>query len=186
MEGDENTESPSFSPSSKEFIAIATIGRPSGLQGGCRLFNYGKTLESIALPYELGVGLKKPTKQVILGELIQQKRGFKAFFQGYLSREEIETLKNHNLFIARNELPAKDREEYYHFELEGLKVLCDNTGDFCGKVIAVYNYPTTDALEIQKQDGTSFLIPFNQETVKNIRMKEQNIVVSFTAIKDLM
>lgn len=183
---DSSTSSKSPEDYESEYIAIATIGRPVGLDGWCRVFTFGNTLEKIELPYSLRAGIKNPTVTVMLKELGQDTKGYRGLFEGYGSRESIDTLKKFQLFVEKDKLPLHKHDEFYHFELEGMKVFCNESKECIGKVIHVHNYPTVDALEVKKISGCTFIVPMTEEAIKRIDRNSREIIISDSTVEELL
>ena len=169
-----------------EFIAIATVGRAVGLNGWCRIVTFGSTLENVKIPYTISAGLKKPEVSVTLIELRKDAKGYKGLFAGYDTREEVESLKNRQLFFEREKLPITRENEFYHFELEGMEVFNTGNNEYVGKVEHIYNYPTVDALEVRKADGSKFIIPMSQQAIEKIDKESKKIFVNESAIEELL
>lgn len=171
----------------EEHIAIARIGKPVGLKGLCRIIPFGRTLEKIELPYKLMSGREYPERNVILEELHHSsKNQYKGIFREFNSKELIDSLKNSILFIEEKRLPQNDAEVFYHFELEGMKVVSWDSRDNIGIVVKVFNYPTVDALEVRRENGYTFIIPMTKESVKKIDAKENVIFVSDSVMEELL
>lgn len=169
-----------------EHIAIATIGRPVGLDGWCRLFPFGNTLGNVLIPFSLEAGVDTPQKSVELIELNKDAKGFKGRFKGYTKREAVDTLKNCQLFINRDQMPGKQPDEYYHFELEGLAVYNNKTKERIGTVIKVHNYPTMDALEVQKKSGYTYIVPMTKEVITQIESDTGTVFINASVIDELL
>jgi 16S rRNA processing protein RimM len=183
-------DSPASNHSSEAFesehIAIAAIGRPVGLDGWCRLFPFGNTLGNVLIPFSLEAGVDTPQISVELIELNKDAKGFKGLFKGYTEREAVDTLKNYQLFINRDQMPGKQPDEYYHFELEGLAVCNNKTEERIGTVIKVHNYPTMDALEVQKESGYTYIVPMTKEVITQIDSDTGTIFINASVIDELL
>jgi 16S rRNA processing protein RimM len=171
----ENTES---SPRRKpgDSVAVATVGRPVGLDGWCRIFPFGSTVEKVKLPYRFLLSDSRTQKHVTLKKIRREPGGCRALFEEFVTREAVDTIKNYQLMIQKEDLPALEAGEFYHFELEGLKVFTD-TDKYVGTVTEVHNYPTTSALEITKENGGSLIVPITDEGVKEINREAGTIII---------
>lgn len=169
-----------------EYITIGAIGRPVGLDGWCRIITFGSTLSEMKLPASILVGNKLPEKSVTIVKKRMEPKGLKAVFDSYSDKDSVDTLKNFQIFLEKENLPKNQDDEYYHFELEGMGVYGQNEGEYIGKVTHVHNYPTVDALEIKRDSGYSFTIPLNKETVVEINKEEQRIIVSNSILNELL
>lgn len=186
MESDSEDTSELPETGSTELIAIATVGRPVGLKGWCRIFTFGSTLEEAELPYTMTAGFENPEVSVTLKELRKDTKGFKGLFEGYETREGAESLRNRKLFIEREKLPLTRENEFYHFELEGMSVHNNGDNACIGKVSHVYNYPTVDALEVSREDGSALIIPMNEQVIERIDKENKKIYVNDSALEELM
>ena len=170
-----------------ELIAVASIGKPIGLDGWCRIFPFGKTLKKCALPLMVYAGKDNLYKTIILNELYPHNKGYKGLFSQYNTKDSTDSLKNYQLYIEKSHLPPKDDDEYYHFELENMTVLCSETKKYIGKVSAVYNYPTVDAIEIKKKDNNSnIVVPLTKEIIKTVDLQNREMHVVIYLIEDLL
>lgn len=99
-----------------------------------------------------------------------------ARIEGVTSREAAEKLKNTNLYVPRSVLPEVEEETYYHSDLIGLTVL-DSNKTPVGHVKEVHDFGAGILLEIEQAGQKTFLIPFKQETVPVVDLKEGHIQV---------
>ena len=86
---------------------------------------------------------------------------------------EIEYLKNTDLYIDQSDLPAL-KDDYYLFELEDLNVYVDDK--HVGQVIEVFK-PAQTLLRI-KLDDREILLPFVDAFVKSVSLKDKRIDVN--------
>ncbi len=167
-------------------IAVARVGKPVGLQGLCRLFSFGDYLSKIELPKKVFVGNNRAVEQ---RELISLKkmdeRSFRAGFTGYSDRDEVDTLKNNFLYISKDDLPDTDEDEFYFYQLVGLPVE-DETGETIGKIVEVFNFPTTDAIEVKLTKGKKILVPFRKDTITAVLLDEKRVIVESETLEDLL
>ncbi|MGD9200743.1 MAG: ribosome maturation factor RimM [Chitinispirillia bacterium] len=169
-----------------ELIAIGSIGKPIGLFGWCRIFPIGKTLERCSLPLRVHAGKDNYYKTIVLSELYPYKKGYRGLFSQYNAKDSVDSLKNYQLYLERVHLPPKDDNEYYHFELEKMVVLCSDTKKYIGKVSAVYNYPTVDAIEIKKDDNLNIVVPLTKKIIKTVDLQNREIHIVASLIEDLL
>ena len=92
-------------------------------------------------------------------------------------RAAAEALRGVELFVARGALPAPEKEEYYHADLIGLRAE-DVEGRALGTVHAIHNYGAGDVIEIARPDGDTILLPFTRETVPQVEIDEERVVVA--------
>jgi 16S rRNA processing protein RimM len=98
-------------------------------------------------------------------------------FSGIDDRNQAEALKGIELFVAREQLPATEEDEFYHADLIGLEAQ-DSEGRVLGKIAAIHNYGASDVVEIIRSDGDSVLLAFTRETVPVIDIANGRVIVA--------
>lgn len=167
-------------------IAIATVGRPIGLDGWCRIFPHGNTLLATSIPLQVKAGPEKPEITLTLRELSKDGKGYRGRFEGYANWERVDTVKNYQLFMPKENLPDNQPDEYYHFELEGMAVYRKGENEPIGTVINVHNYPTVDALEVAMKKGNRCIVPMTKDTVKKIDKESRAVIIDDAALEELL
>ncbi len=138
-------------------IALAAVAGAHGVKGEVRLKLFSDSIESLSRQKKLYVGgVERRLLFVRDGG-----KGAVARFEGIADRSAVEALRGSLVEIDRTALPALEEGEYYHADLVGLPVV-DGAGDAVGMVKSVENYGAGDLLEIQREDGTTTLIPFRE------------------------
>jgi len=100
-----------------------------------------------------------------------------ARLKGITDRAAAERLRNTDLYVARERLPAPEPEEFYYADLIGLRAE-DNAGKTIGVVVAVHNFGAGDILEIAPAGGgDTVMLPFSTAAVPNVEIAAGRIVV---------
>lgn len=95
-----------------------------------------------------------------------------ASIEGITTREAAEALRNTELYIAADKLPAPEEGEYYIKDLIGLEARLLN-GEPMGIVHALHNFGAGDIIEIALKDtGKTEMYPFDDETVPEIHQED--------------
>ncbi|HRA94841.1 MAG TPA: ribosome maturation factor RimM [Aestuariivirga sp.] len=117
-------------------------------------------------------------KQFEISKLKAAKDDFIASFKNVNDRNEAETLRGVELFVAREKLPKLKTHEAYAHDLMGLDVVLEN-GSKLGKLVAMPNYGAGDLLEVAI-DGKAetVLIPFTSAFVPQEDFSTGRIVVN--------
>ncbi len=89
------------------------------------------------------------------------------------------------MYIAKENLPDTKEDEFYFYQLVGLDVESE-TGETIGQVVEVFNFPTTDAIEVKLTKGKKVLVPFRKETITAVLLEEKKIVVERETLEDLI
>jgi 16S rRNA processing protein RimM len=170
---------------SGNFTALGRVGKPIGLTGECRIVPFGETITNASLPFTVWVGTPRDKKQIVLKSIKSAGKGIlKGRIEGITDRDSIDLLKNQFLYIETDLLPETEEDEYYFHELEGLKVE-NEMGELVGKIVAVHNFPTTDAIEIKVQNGEKVIFPFRKETVLAVELGEK-VIIEGSFLDDLI
>ena len=99
-----------------------------------------------------------------------------ARLSGVEDRNAAEALKGLRLYIGREQLPKPKRGEWYAADLIGLKVE-KTDGSPMGRVKSVPNYGAGDLIEVEREGGTSFFLPFTKRVVPEVDVEGGRIVV---------
>ena len=97
-------------------------------------------------------------------------------FKGIADRNGAESLKGQRLYVPRAALPEPEENEFYLADLIGLGVV-DTNGTALGTVKGVHNFGAGDVVEIEGADGMTEFIPFSEEAVPVVDLKNRRIVV---------
>jgi len=81
------------------------------------------------------------------------------------------------IWIDKNRQVELDEGEYYFSDLLNCTVVSED-GKKLGKVSEILEQPASHILEVEKENGKKFLIPFIKEFVKEVDLKNKKIVVS--------
>ncbi|MFW6245463.1 MAG: ribosome maturation factor RimM [Fibrobacterota bacterium] len=171
----------------QEHIAIAAIRRAIGLEGYCAVEPFGETFGQLKPPVAVLIGSDDSGLQETVLEKVQERpRGFVALFSAAHDRTEAEKLNGKKIHIVQDLLPPLQEGDYYHFELEGLSVVSDETGEVLGVVKDVVNLPSTDAFDVSLKDGHEVLIPYNQDAVLKVEKETGRIIVRWSYLEELL
>lgn len=95
--------------------------------------------------------------------------------EGVSTRDEAEGLKGYDVSVARDELPALEKGEYYFFELIGVEVR-DEEGKELGKISHIFATGSNDVYEVRGPMG-EILIPAMEGVVVGLDMAKKRMTV---------
>lgn len=98
---------------------------------------------------------------------------------GIDDRNAAQAYKGRHVAISRDALPALEEDEFYHADLIGLQVINQQQVDF-GQVVDVLQTGANDVLVV-KQGERERLIPFIDQTVLEVDLKQKLIAVDWDA-----
>ena len=101
---------------------------------------------------------------------------FVASLKGLADREAAEALRGTKLFVPRSALPPPEEGVYYEADLIGLAA---KTGEeqLLGVVEAMHDYGAGSFLEIKPAKGKSFMVPFKDAFVPDVKIAEGTVTL---------
>jgi len=155
-------------------ICVARIGAAHGVRGAVKLWTF--TEDPLAVQAYGPLITKDGSRQFEVATAREAKGHLVATLKGVATREEAERLNGIELYVARDQLPATDDDEYYHADLIGLAAV--TAGDApLGRVIAIHNFGAGDIIEIAPPHGPTLLLPFTNAVVPTVDLAAGRVVV---------
>lgn len=163
----------------KNFICIASVGKPRGLKGEFFLNSFCYPKDNILEYSKFYIQDNKiPDFEIEYIKKINSK--FCAKVKNINDIENIKNLTNLNIYIDKQELPILKNKEAYWFELTNMEVIDKDSGDILGIVSSLNNYGAQDCLEVKPTDNSvdklKRLIPYiKDEFIESIE-RDKNII----------
>ena len=155
-------------------ICVARIGAAHGVRGAVKLWTF--TEDPLAVQAYGPLITKDGSRQFEVATAREAKGHLVATLKGVATREEAERLNGIELYVARDQLPATDDDEYYHADLIGLAAV--TAGDApLGRVIAIHNFGAGDIIEIAPPHGPTLLLPFTNAVVPTVDLAGGRVVI---------
>ena len=160
-----------------ERVCVARIGAAHGVRGEVRLWSFTEAPEAVA-----GYGpleSKDGTRRFEIASMRAAKDHFVARLKGIDDRNAAETLRNVDLYVPRQRLPAIDEDDtFYIADLVGLDAVTADSAAL-GKVTAVHNFGAGDIIEIAPTSGGApLMLSFTAANVPAVDVKAGRIVVA--------
>ncbi len=149
-------------------IRIGSITGGHGLQGWVKVFSYTDPVDAILeySPWILRKGKTEQKVEVTNGR-IQGKR-LLAHIKGVSNRDEADALSGYEIHLDREQLPELEENEFYWFQLEGLKVRNKQNVVF-GHVDHLFETGSNDVLVVKADqdsvDDKERLIPYVEDAI---------------------
>jgi 16S rRNA processing protein RimM len=157
-------------------VCVARLGAAHGVRGEVKLWSFTADPGAVAGygPFETADG-----RVVEIEALRPAKEFFVARLKGVADRTAAEALRNAELFVPRERLPApEDSDEFYHTDLIGLAVV-DASGVALGSVVALHNFGAGDIIEVRRAESRdTVMLPFTQAAVPEIDVAGGRVVVA--------
>ncbi len=160
-----------------ELIAYGKVIKPHGLSGEVKVLPFSgenssfKNFSNIYISKEI----KNPPKFVI-SRSRNQKNHIIVKLENIDSIDDAERLKGLTVFINREELPEKEDDEYYWFELIGMEVFNQND-ELIGKVKEIIDNTAQPILVINNKSD-EYLVPMVDKFVESIDLENSKIVIN--------
>jgi 16S rRNA processing protein RimM len=156
-------------------VCVAQIGAAHGLKGEMRLRAFTATPDGFAQYGPLET--EDRSRRLEIESLRTAGRDFIVRFRGITDRSGAEALRNVNLYIAREILPAASEDEFYHADLIGL-VAVTPAGEPFGDVTGIHNFGAGDIIELRlAATGETLMLPFDARNVPVVDIVGGCIVV---------
>jgi 16S rRNA processing protein RimM len=149
------------------WLRAGRVGKPHGLDGSFYVIEPKPQLldagQSLVLRGEaIRVAARKGTDQRPIIRL-----------DGLRDRDAIEVLRGEELFAAREDAPELDEDEWWAEDLEGCTVRA--SGRMIGAVSRLVALPSCEALEIERADGQTLLVPLVSGAVRSVDVEQREI-----------
>jgi 16S rRNA processing protein RimM len=155
-------------------ICVARIGAAHGVRGAVKLWTF--TEDPLAVQHYGPLATKDGTRRFEVTHAREANGHLVATLKGIATREEAERLNGVELYIARDQLPETDEDEYYHADLIGLAAVTADDAPI-GRVIAIHNFGAGDIIEIAPSDGATMLLPFTNAVVPTVDLAGGRVVI---------
>jgi 16S rRNA processing protein RimM len=171
----------------REWIAIAVVKRPVGLEGFCAVEPFGDTFATLVPPCTVRIGSDPETAtEVGIDKILSLPKEYRCRFSTAIDRTAAELLRGKVLYVERGALAARKSNEYFHFELVGMEVCDDGDGSRIGRVTAVHNYPSVDTVEVEREKGPGILLPLNGAAIAGIDRDGGRITARHSFLEEIL
>jgi 16S rRNA processing protein RimM len=159
-------------------ICVARIGAAHGVRGAVKLWTF--TEDPLAVKHYGPLTTKDGLRQFEVTHAREASGHLVATLKGIATRDDAERLNGVELYIARDQLPKTDEDEYYHADLIGLAAVTP-ANEAIGCVIAIHNFGAGDIIEIAPPHGATMLLPFTNAVVPTVDLAAGRVVIELPA-----
>lgn len=168
---------------------MARVMGPHGIRGLVKIKFFG---EDPSLLDECGPLFDEKGRAFQLHLKNPQKDMWLAEIEGILDRTAVENLGKFNLYMDKetirthvmgstsdnmNNPEDQNVEEYLYSDLIGLEVRMQKNNSVLGRISGVENHGASDLIEVKNANGIGFLIPFTNDVVPVVNIKEGYVLV---------
>lgn len=166
---------------------LVTIGKcikPHGLGGEIRV----KPITDFPERFEQTESVfahqsKDPVRPLEIEGVREHHGGFLIKFVGVDSLTEAEKLRGHFLAVPDDELVELEEDEYWHWELEGLKAFAPD-GTPLGVLKEVVQSPAHDLYLVETPEGQTHWVPAVRQYVPDINIEEGRVTIILPELED--
>ena len=159
-------------------ISFGKISKVHGLSGEVKLFPFSRQLDNISTLERIFI-IKtpgsSPTELLITNRRVH-KNSAVLKIKGIDSIEEAEKLVGSVVHIEDTDLIELEDDEYYWFDLIGLKVYTDK-GEYVGTVESLIDR-SLQSLLVVKNEEREHLIPLTEPIVQKVNLDESKIIIN--------
>jgi 16S rRNA processing protein RimM len=153
------------------FIAVGYVRGPHGLDGELKVESLSDNPER----FTIGAVFRAGDSSVTIRSLRSHRGALLVGFDGVDRREQADKLRGLYLEIPEAALATLDTDEYYRFQLIGLKVR-DMGGNVLGRLEEVLDTGANDVY-IVRNENSELLVPAIEAVVKEVDLAAGTMVV---------
>lgn len=160
----------------EDFFRIGVITKPHGLKGEVKVFPTTDDAKRFKK-------LKKCIIRTKKGDIEAEKKSCKFFknlvilsFVGYDDINEVEALRNCDIYVSREDAVPLEEGEYYISDVIGSDVYEDN-GSHLGTVEDVLQTGANDVFIVAMENGKELLVPVINDCVIEIDTESRKVIV---------
>lgn len=130
------------------YVVLGKLTSPHGVKGWLKVYAYTSPIDSIFDYSEWWVRQGETLKQLTIVQGRRQGKGLVVQLKGIDDRDAAEALAQADIVMPKSELPELADEEYYWYELEGLKVYT-LAGECLGQVSYLFETGANDVMVVR-------------------------------------
>lgn len=140
-----------------EKLLVGKIANTQGLKGHLKIFPYTTDKEEFE---EFGYLMieKEGDQKFEISSIRYQKNMVIVLFEGFNNINEVEKYKNREVYFLREDLGEMDEDTFMYSEVIGYEVI-DEVEGAVGKVKSVNSGAVHDLIVVEKENGSTFMIP---------------------------
>lgn len=158
-------------------VPVGKIVRAHGVRGGVKLYAYGESLwlQQAGAKLFLQPASQSRRSELTLARVRPQGKFLLAEFKELTSMDLAQDVVGEELFLPQDCLPPTTDDEYYHYQLIGLRVVTTE-GKELGILRGIIETPGDDVYVLEHQ-GKEVLIPAVGEVICQVDLEQGQMVV---------
>ena len=168
----------------EDLIVIGKIVSVHGVRGDVKVYSFTDPIDNLLAYRNWTLRRGGEVKQVELVKGRLQGKILVATLKGLSDREVARTYADFEICIPRSELPSLAGDEYYWFQLQGLKVI-NQLGQMLGRVDHLLETGANDVLVVKPCEGSlddrERLLPYTDPCVLKVDLEAGEMQVEWDA-----
>ncbi|MBA1277165.1 MULTISPECIES: ribosome maturation factor RimM [Pseudomonadaceae] len=168
----------------EDLIVIGKVVSVHGVRGDVKVYSFTDPIDNLLDYRRWTLRRGDEVKQVELVSGRLQGKILVATLRGLTDREVARTYADFEICIPRSELPPLTGEEYYWYQLQGLKVI-NQLGQVLGRVDHLLETGANDVLVVKPFDGSlddrERLLPYTDPCVLKVDLDAGEMHVEWDA-----
>lgn len=156
------------------YLTIGILGKPHGISG--EILMYLRTDFPERIRNGKFVYLGEHHKIIKIESVRKHSRGLILRFEGIQSIEEVENLRQMEVYVKTENLPPLPANEYYHHQLLGMRVFDENEIEI-GVLTEILETGANDVYVVKCPNGKEELIPALKENLLKIDVNQKIMAV---------
>lgn len=152
------------------YLAVGFLRRPHGVRGEIMLeiqTDYPERLKPGEIFY---IGDER--LPVTIESQRQHNKGLLLSFEGIHDRDEVGRYRNKSLLVNLADWSPLPEGEYYDYQLIGMKVVVEETGEVLGNLIEIIATGANDVYLVKSESGREILLPVIPEVILDIDLAQ--------------
>lgn len=156
------------------FLVVGKLRRPHGVRGEILMAVITDFPERIQPGVTFYLGEEyTPT---VVATVRHHNKGLLLRFEGIDTREDVEVLRNRDVFVSVEDRPPLPEGEYYLHELIGMQVVTDK-GEVLGELSEMIETGATNVYVIRREGKAELLIPATDEVILEVDVENKTMRV---------
>ena len=153
-------------------IKLGKVTAPQGIKGEVRVYPY--TDEITRFSEIEGVLLDGRKRKIQNARYMKNMAVLK--LEGIDDRNAAEAIRGKELLLSKEDLWEQPEDTYFIDDLVGCAVVSED-GASVGTLKSIISRPAQDLYEIERADGSTFLLPAVKEFIKNVDLDNKTITI---------
>lgn len=163
-------------PKEESLLLIGRVVKTQGIKGEIRIYSTSGEKSLISPGVVLYLKNKDGQIQPLTVASLRYQRGIIILaFQEVRGIREAEKLVGSKVYIAKDILPSLTPDEFYWFQLFGLKVFTEK-GTYLGIIKGIMPTGSNDVFVVRR-DREEYLIPAIADVVKQVDLREKIMII---------